>query len=125
MNRYARGPAIGGPSKATASTTCQKCLKKDTFTSVYDSIQNSDDWLRHYSYECKAVVQERPYVTRPSRTQQLMNPKLLPKLMSDVPQDLLRKYVSAALLLCLFWISMLLATVYRAKQTMQLFHCQC
>ncbi|CAG8949513.1 hypothetical protein HYFRA_00007743 [Hymenoscyphus fraxineus] len=28
MNRY-RGPTIGGPSKATATTTCQKCLKKD------------------------------------------------------------------------------------------------
>jgi len=73
MNRYGRGPA-GGPSKATASTTCQKCLKKG-----------------HYSYECKAVVQDRPYVARPSRTQQLLNPKLVPKLTSDVPQDLLRK----------------------------------
>ncbi|KAH9218866.1 zinc knuckle-domain-containing protein [Leptodontidium sp. 2 PMI_412] len=74
MNRYARGPAIGGPSKASATTLCQKCLKKG-----------------HYSYECKGVVQERPYVSRPSRTQQLLNPKLQPKLTSDVPQDLLRK----------------------------------
>ncbi|KAL2071591.1 hypothetical protein VTL71DRAFT_12826 [Oculimacula yallundae] len=74
MNRYARGPATGGPSKASASTLCQKCLKRG-----------------HYSYECKAVVQERPYVSRPSRTQQLLNPKLQPKLTSDVPQDLLRK----------------------------------
>lgn len=74
MNRYGRGPAFGGPSKATASTTCQKCLKKG-----------------HYSYECKAVIQERPYVSRPSRTQQLLNPKLVPKLTSDVPNDLLRK----------------------------------
>ncbi|CAL3967629.1 unnamed protein product [Diplocarpon coronariae] len=72
MNRYARGPTIGGLSKATASTLCQKCLKRD-------------------NYECKAVVQERPYVSRPSRTQQLLNPKLLPKLASDVSQDLLRK----------------------------------
>ncbi|PBP18632.1 hypothetical protein BUE80_DR010612 [Diplocarpon rosae] len=72
MNRYTRGPTIGGPSKATASTLCQKCLKRD-------------------NYECKAVVQERPYVSRPSRTQQLLNPKLLPKLASDVSQDLLRK----------------------------------
>ncbi|KAH7350863.1 zinc knuckle-domain-containing protein [Rhexocercosporidium sp. MPI-PUGE-AT-0058] len=74
MNRYARGPTIGGPSKATATTLCQKCLKKG-----------------HYSYECKAVVQERPYVSRPSRTQQLLNPKLQPKLTSEAPQDLLRK----------------------------------
>jgi hypothetical protein len=48
---------------------------------------------RHYSYECKAVVQERPYVSRPSRTQQLFNPRLVPKLTSDAPKDLLRKYV--------------------------------
>ncbi|KAH8782586.1 hypothetical protein BGZ57DRAFT_758805, partial [Hyaloscypha finlandica] len=47
--------------------------------------------LRHYSYECKAVAQERPYVSRPSRTQQLLNPKLVPKLTSEVPQELLRK----------------------------------
>jgi len=30
-------------------------------------------------------------VSRPSRTQQLLNPKLVPQLNSDVPQDLLRK----------------------------------
>jgi len=74
MNRYGRGPSIGGTSKATASTLCQKCLKRG-----------------HYSYECKAVAQERPYVSRPSRTQQLLNPKLVPKLTSDIPQELLRK----------------------------------
>ncbi|CZS92304.1 uncharacterized protein RCO7_00796 [Rhynchosporium graminicola] len=66
MKRYARGPASGAPSKASATTLCQ-------------------------NYECKAVIQERPYVSRPSRTQQLLNPKLQPKLTSDVPQDLLRK----------------------------------
>ncbi|KAI9664505.1 MAG: hypothetical protein M1821_005951 [Bathelium mastoideum] len=47
--------------------------------------------LRHYSYECKASAQERPYVARPSRTQQLMNPKLVPRLASDVPNELTRK----------------------------------
>ncbi|ODA80294.1 hypothetical protein RJ55_03252 [Drechmeria coniospora] len=35
---------------------------------------------RHYSYECKSSTQERPYVARPSRSQQLRNPKLVPKL---------------------------------------------
>ena len=49
---------------------------------------------RHYSYECTASAQDRPYASRPSRTQQLLNPKLVPKLTSDVPNDLLRKYVS-------------------------------
>ncbi|KAI1435179.1 zinc knuckle-domain-containing protein [Xylaria sp. CBS 124048] len=56
-----------GPSKSTpANVQCQKCLKRG-----------------HYSYECKASTQERPYVPRPSRTQQLFNPKLVPKLASD------------------------------------------
>ncbi|TVY81780.1 hypothetical protein LSUE1_G001940 [Lachnellula suecica] len=54
-------------------------------------MQKTDGFLRHYSYECKAIAQERPYVSRPSRTQQLQNPKLVPKLTSDVPNDLLRK----------------------------------
>ncbi|KAL2133729.1 hypothetical protein VTI74DRAFT_1809 [Chaetomium olivicolor] len=64
-----------GPSKATPSNVqCQKCLKRG-----------------HYSYECKAAPQERPYVPRPSRTQQLFNPKLLPKLSSETPDALKKK----------------------------------
>ncbi|KAJ2975710.1 hypothetical protein NQ176_g5369 [Zarea fungicola] len=46
---------------------------------------------RHYSYECKASAQERPYVSRPSRSQQLRNPKLVPKLTNDVPNPLEKK----------------------------------
>ncbi|KAK8255998.1 zinc knuckle-domain-containing protein [Phyllosticta capitalensis] len=70
-----RGPSShAGRSKAAPSTTCQKCLKKG-----------------HYSYECKVTNQERPYLARPSRTQQLFNPKLMPQLTSDVPNDLLRR----------------------------------
>ena len=69
-----RGPFSSAPSKASPQTLCQKCLKRG-----------------HYSYECKSSTQERPYVSRPSRTQQLTNPKLLPQLTSDVPNDLLRK----------------------------------
>ncbi|KAI6092120.1 zinc knuckle-domain-containing protein [Hypoxylon rubiginosum] len=64
-----------GPTKSTpASVQCQKCLKRG-----------------HYSYECKASAQERPYIPRPSRTQQLLNPKLVPKLTSDVPDTLQKK----------------------------------
>ncbi|KAK0728612.1 zinc knuckle-domain-containing protein [Lasiosphaeria miniovina] len=59
---------------APANVQCQKCLKKG-----------------HYSYECKAAPQERPYIARPSRTQQLFNPKLLPKLSNEVPDALQRK----------------------------------
>ncbi|KPM36648.1 hypothetical protein AK830_g9904 [Neonectria ditissima] len=46
---------------------------------------------RHYSYECKASSQDRPYVSRPSRSQQLRNPKLVPKLTNDAPNPLERK----------------------------------
>ncbi|KAG6359525.1 hypothetical protein INS49_013046 [Diaporthe citri] len=46
---------------------------------------------RHYSYECKVQLQERPYNPRPSRTQQLLNPKLVPKLTNDTPDDATRK----------------------------------
>ncbi|KAI1271700.1 zinc knuckle-domain-containing protein [Xylaria sp. FL0933] len=61
-----------GPSKSTpGNVQCQKCLKRG-----------------HYSYECKASAQERPYVARPSRTQQLFNPKLVPKLASDTADAL-------------------------------------
>lgn len=69
-----RRPGYAGRSKASADTLCQKCLKKG-----------------HYSYECKASAQERPYKPRPSRTQQLLNPKLKPQLTTEVPNDLLRK----------------------------------
>ncbi|KAG9254580.1 zinc knuckle-domain-containing protein [Emericellopsis atlantica] len=65
----------GGPSRGTpASVQCQKCLKRG-----------------HYSYECKASAQERPYVSRPSRSQQLRNPKLAPKLESDKLEVLEKK----------------------------------
>lgn len=71
MNRYS-----GGPSKATSSTLCQKCLKKG-----------------HFSYECKASQQDRPYISRPSRTQQLANPKLAPKITNSAPKVEAPKYV--------------------------------
>ncbi|OIW28912.1 hypothetical protein CONLIGDRAFT_577843 [Coniochaeta ligniaria NRRL 30616] len=78
----------GGPSRSTpANVTCQKCLKKDMLPA------NPSFTARHYSYECKASAQERPYVPRPSRTQQLQNPKLVPKLNTEVLDDIQRKQV--------------------------------
>ncbi|KAA8652198.1 zinc finger CCHC-type containing 10 [Aspergillus tanneri] len=71
MNRYRNAPGVRGPSKATATTLCQKCLKRDI-------------------YECTVSAQERPYASRPSRTQQLLNPNLRPQLSTEVPNDLLR-----------------------------------
>ncbi|KAI1880739.1 hypothetical protein JX265_000979 [Neoarthrinium moseri] len=41
--------------------------------------------------ECKATVQDRPYIPRPSRTQQLFNPKLVPKLTEATPPELQKK----------------------------------
>ncbi|KAI0896620.1 zinc knuckle-domain-containing protein [Annulohypoxylon nitens] len=72
---YRRGP----PKSTPASVQCQKCLKRG-----------------HYSYECKASSQDRPYVSRPSRTQQLFNPKLVPKLASDEPSALQQKQKGVA-----------------------------
>ena len=90
----------GGPSRSTpASVLCQKCLKRDTYSFVaglffFPSIcqRKLTCSERHYSYECKTAPQERPYKARPSRTQQLLNPKLVPKLTDDVPDALQRKY---------------------------------
>lgn len=58
--------SMNAPSRATSTTRCQKCLK-----------------YGHYSYECKATVEQRPYTSRPSRMQQLMNPNLRPKLSEE------------------------------------------
>jgi len=91
MNRY-RGPPSNNASKAGANTLCQKCLKRDMYYEIRLLLPSANLALRHYSFECKAAVQERPYISRPSRTQQLHNPKLTPQLNSDVPNDLLRKY---------------------------------
>jgi len=73
MNRYRNVPGLRGPTKASQLTLCQKCLKRG-----------------HYSFECKVSAQERPYMPRPSRTQQLRDPALVPKLTSDVSNDLQR-----------------------------------
>lgn len=91
MNRY-RGPPTARASQATSSTLCQKCLKRDMylpFSLCHYGVANAPK--RHYSFECKAAGQERPYVSRPSRSQQLRNPKLVPKLNNEVPNELLRK----------------------------------
>ncbi|GKT60731.1 hypothetical protein ColTof4_00855 [Colletotrichum tofieldiae] len=83
----------GGPRQSTpANVQCQKCLKRDK--SIIDHfIANIalTPTERHYSYECKEPAQTRPYVSRPSRTQQLRNPKLMPKLTNETPDDAERK----------------------------------
>ncbi|KAF5315206.1 hypothetical protein D9619_007097 [Psilocybe cf. subviscida] len=64
MSKYApHGGRSSNQPRATANTICQKCLGKG-----------------HFIYECKNA---RPYLTRPSRTQQLENPKVLAKLKAE------------------------------------------
>ncbi|KAF8575454.1 hypothetical protein K439DRAFT_1655466 [Ramaria rubella] len=64
MSKFAPHSDIGtnNPS-ATSSTVCQKCLGKG-----------------HFTYECKS---SRPYVSRPSRTEQLEKPSVLAKLKKE------------------------------------------
>ncbi|KAJ7366852.1 zinc knuckle-domain-containing protein [Mycena albidolilacea] len=72
MSRFAPHRTSGQP-RANSSTVCQKCLKTG-----------------HFIYECKF---ERPYVSRPSRTQQLESPSVLAKLKAagkpslEVPEE--------------------------------------
>ncbi|KAF8422087.1 zinc knuckle-domain-containing protein [Tirmania nivea] len=70
MNRYRGTWSSAASSKASPSTTCQKCLKKG-----------------HYSYECKVSNVERPYISRPSRTQQLFDPNVRQKLTMAAPPE--------------------------------------
>ncbi|KAI5809666.1 zinc knuckle-domain-containing protein [Peziza echinospora] len=74
MNRHRGGWSSSASSKASPSTVCQKCLKKG-----------------HYSYECKVSQVERPYTSRPSRTQQLFDPAVRQKLTMAVPPEEERK----------------------------------
>jgi len=63
MSKFAPHRQSGNNPRPTSSTVCQKCLGTG-----------------HFTYECKS---SRPYVSRPSRTAQLENPRLLAKLKAD------------------------------------------
>ncbi|KIK13203.1 hypothetical protein PISMIDRAFT_119320 [Pisolithus microcarpus 441] len=73
MSKYA--PHHRSAPRAMSTTVCQKC---------------------HFTYECKSP---RPYVSRPSRTQMMENPRLLAKLKADgkpsveVPEEFTKKCV--------------------------------
>ncbi|TFK24994.1 hypothetical protein FA15DRAFT_591445 [Coprinopsis marcescibilis] len=56
MSKFAPHRGSANQQRATSSTVCQKCLERG-----------------HFTYQCKGA---RPYVSRPSRTKQLENPKL-------------------------------------------------
>ncbi|KIY48635.1 hypothetical protein FISHEDRAFT_28792, partial [Fistulina hepatica ATCC 64428] len=77
MSKYAPHRRGANSVRAKPTTVCQKCLGTG-----------------HYIFECKGA---RPYVSRPSRTQQLENPRTLAKLKADgkpsveVPEEFLTK----------------------------------
>ncbi|TFK52574.1 hypothetical protein OE88DRAFT_1657912 [Heliocybe sulcata] len=78
MSKFAPHRKSYSNPTATSSTICQKCLGTG-----------------HFTYQCKATA--RPYLSRPSRTQQLENPRSLAKLKEagrpsvDVPEELKSK----------------------------------
>ncbi|KAG1882602.1 zinc knuckle-domain-containing protein [Suillus subluteus] len=63
MSKFAPHRRSNNNPRATAGTVCQKCLGTG-----------------HFIFECKST---RPYVSRPSRTEMLENPKLLTKLKAE------------------------------------------
>ncbi|THV05322.1 hypothetical protein K435DRAFT_647672 [Dendrothele bispora CBS 962.96] len=73
MSKYAPHRRGNNNPRATTGTVCQKCLGTG-----------------HFTFECK---NSRPYVSRPSRTQQLEKPNVLAKLKSsgqpsvEVPEE--------------------------------------
>ncbi|KZV78936.1 hypothetical protein EXIGLDRAFT_632946 [Exidia glandulosa HHB12029] len=60
MSKFAPHRRGTNAPRATSSTVCQKCLGTG-----------------HFTYECKG---SRPYISRPSRTEQLEKPKLAEKM---------------------------------------------
>jgi len=77
MSKFAPHKSSASNPRATSSTICQKCLGTG-----------------HFTYQCKNT---RPYVSRPSRTEQLEKPHLLAKLKADgkpsveVPEEFKQK----------------------------------
>ncbi|KAH8825319.1 zinc knuckle-domain-containing protein [Flagelloscypha sp. PMI_526] len=63
MSKYAPHARGSNNPRATASTVCQKCLGTG-----------------HFIYQCKST---RPYVSRPSRSEQLEKPSVLAKLKKE------------------------------------------
>lgn len=81
---------------ATSGTVCQKCLGKGTLVSGICRYFPLTMKPGHFTYECKS---SRPYVSRPSRTEQLEKPNVLAKLKKDgkpsleLPDEFKTKYV--------------------------------
>ncbi|KIJ64443.1 hypothetical protein HYDPIDRAFT_90525 [Hydnomerulius pinastri MD-312] len=77
MSKFAPHRKSYNNPRPSSTTICQKCLQPG-----------------HFIYECKST---RPYVSRPSRTEMLENPRILAKLKADgkpsveVPEEFKKK----------------------------------
>lgn len=89
MSKYAPHSSRLSQPKASPSTVCQKCLERGK-CGQFAKVITFGLRIGHYTYECKNT---RPYVSRPSRTQQLENPKLQEKLRVavEVPDEFTKK----------------------------------
>jgi hypothetical protein len=97
MSKFAPHRRPTNQPRPTSSTICQKCLKPGKSfqpQSIFHSVLSILKRTGHFIYECKST---RPYISRPTRTQQLENPRVLAKLKSegkpsvDVPEEFLKK----------------------------------
>ncbi|KAF8555234.1 hypothetical protein OG21DRAFT_1411151 [Imleria badia] len=85
MSKFAPHRKSYNNPRVASTTVCQKCLQTG-----------------HFIYECKSA---RPYVSRPSRTEMLENPKVLAKLKAEgkpsveVPEEFKKKSGTANLIL--------------------------
>ncbi|KAF8895528.1 hypothetical protein BD779DRAFT_735516 [Infundibulicybe gibba] len=80
MSKYAPHLRSGNHPRATSSTICQKCLGTGFLSLHIPNGYYVYTPQGHFIYECKST---RPYVSRPSRTQQLENPRILAKLKAE------------------------------------------
>ena len=97
MSKYAPWKRTSTNPAPSSSTICQKCLGTGVyFVLVVPLSSISNMPAGHFTYQCKG---SRPYISRPSRTQMLENPRVLAKLKADgkpsveVPEEFKKKYV--------------------------------
>lgn len=103
MSKFAPHRKSYNNPRPASTTVCQKCLKTGEVVPPFvDSNVKLTERFNvgvagHFIYECKS---ERPYVSRPSRSEMLENPKALAKLKADgkpsveVPEEFKKKCVS-------------------------------
>jgi nitrate reductase beta subunit len=99
MSKFAPHRRSNNNPRANSATVCQKCLGTGVchpLDVVAKAIWTERNHAGHFIFECKST---RPYVSRPSRTEMLENPKLLAKLKAEgkpsveVPEEFKTKYV--------------------------------